>query len=215
MHVRYRILTFILVVTVALVLFFRGSPTPESMDELGEEASVDDATATMSVDYARELPAGAVSAAANEEASSPNAPGHAIRISSVYDVVFDTNDKSSPLSQVHAEFKNQNRDESWASAMEAGIRGSIKPAAGENKITVESVECRSTICGVAGSMPDVMEQPLPDPREILVGNFGVGWWQGDFSMAVRQHAYEEEEITRFLIVIANRGVMEKWSMPDQ
>ncbi len=149
---------------------------------------------------------------ANNKASSSQV--EAAEVVSAYDVAFNDDDPSSPLSQVHALFRAQPRNESWASAMEDGIRGSIVQTEATTGITIEYVECRSTICKVAGYMPSVSIEPQPDPRDIFLEQFGEGWWHGEPDMALRQHSYQDEGIERFLIIIANRGVMGSMAIPD-
>jgi hypothetical protein len=194
------------------------SASQETIDELATQKTADEVGVDSSIGADGD-------SAGIDKASPPNIPSDGIRTEnqndavqlwSAYDISFEDSDPNSPLSQIHIQFKNQQRDESWAAAVEAGIRGSINPVAATRiGATVEHVECRSTICEVAGFMPDIMGRSQPDPRDIFVDNFGVGWWQGDFSMAVRQHSYQDEGIRRFLVIIANAGVIEEWSMPDQ
>lgn len=149
--------------------------------------------------------------------SAKHAIDHADNIgaASVYDIVFDDNDPYSPLSLVHTLFLAEQRNESWASAMEGGIRGSIVWTEVTSSITVEQVECRFTICEVSGYMPDDMIGLQTDPRDVFSDEFGVGWWHGDYTMVLRQHTYDDEGINRFLIIIANRGVIENIPIPDR
>ncbi len=211
--------------SVVLAVVFGGSTPQETMDELAEQMSVDEVGVGSLVDLVGESAGSERSTTGIDKAPSPSDPSNAIhtenqngaaQLWSAYDIAFEDNDPYSPLSQVHMQFKNQQRDESWAMATEAGIRGSIDLVeAARIGVTVEHVECRSTICEVAGYMPEIMTRSPPDPRDIFVDDFGVGWWPGDFNTAVRQHNYEEEEFQRFLVIIANAGVIEEWTMPDQ
>ena len=97
---------------------------------------------------------------------------------SEYDAVFGQPDPWSPLQKVHARFASEARDESWANAMESGISQALVRSDVTAKITVAYVSCRSTICEVAGFMPDRMTNPDLDPNNLFPDDLGAGWWQG-------------------------------------
>lgn len=122
---------------------------------------------------------------------------------SEYEAVFSS---PSSLRKVHENFINEPRDESWASAMESGISQELVRSDETVDITVAYVECRSTICEVAGFMPDRMPNPDPDPYKLFPNDLGSGWWQGRIDMGVGAHTYDGEGITRFIVIIAEPDV---------
>ena len=121
---------------------------------------------------------------------------------SEYEAVFGLGEPSSPLQKVHADFVDEPRDASWADAMEAGITQALVQSDATAKITVAYVECRSSICEVAGSMPAGAHLSRPDPYSLFPENLGEGWWQGRIDMGIGTYTYEGEGIIRFIVIIA-------------
>jgi len=123
-------------------------------------------------------------------------------LSSEYDAVFGYSEPSSPLEKVHVRFTDEPRDESWASAMESGISQALVRSDATARMTVEYVRCHSTICEVAGFMPDRMKNPQLDPYSLFPNDLGAGWWQGRIDFGIGTHTYGDEGITRFIVIIA-------------
>lgn len=121
---------------------------------------------------------------------------------SEYEAVFGLREPSSSLQKIHADFVNEPRDASWADAMEAGITQALVRSDATAEITVAYVECRSTICEVAGFMPEGAAHSEPDPYSLFPENLGEGWWQGRIDMGIGTHTYETEGVTRFIVIIA-------------
>ncbi len=90
--------------------------------------------------------------------------------------------------------------------MESGIVQAISHTEATSHITVEHVECRSTICEVAGHMPYVASDSEIGPSAIFTEDLGAGWWQGRINMGVGQHAFQDEQVMRFIIIVANSEV---------
>lgn len=217
------LLVAVVAFAIALYVAFDGTTAGTATELSQAEMSAADDVAGASLNVAQEPLVNDATTGYTEETptrdirdrSTPSGdPVGSIPGSSVYDVVFGT-DTYSPLSKVHMHFKREPRDESWASAMEIGIGHSIERSEQTSWATVEQIECRSTICEVAGFMPDNMQNPEFDPYKLFSDDFGVGWWQGPLDMSLRQHTYEEEGITRFLFIIANRGVIQQFMPPEE
>jgi hypothetical protein len=121
---------------------------------------------------------------------------------SEYEAVFGLGEPLSPLQKVHADFVDEPRDASWASAMESGISQALVRSDATAEISVAYVECRSTICEVAGFVPDRMQNPELDPYSLFPDDLGAGWWQGTIDMGIGTHTYDDEGITRFIVIIA-------------
>ncbi|MDJ0750147.1 MAG: hypothetical protein QNJ11_11720 [Woeseiaceae bacterium] len=98
------------------------------------------------------------------------------------------------------------RNESWAAAMESGISTAIASPEPTSPITVEHIECRSTICEIAGYLPDTMGHSDVHPADILPEDIGAGWWQGRIDTGVGVHTYEGEPFARYIIIIADAEV---------
>jgi hypothetical protein len=134
-------------------------------------------------------------------ASDSQVSGRTVRIRDAYDVAFGEQQHDDSLSELHHRFKNEPRDEAWATAMESGISQHIATSGSVDWATVEHIECRTRICEVLGLMPDAMENPEMDPYALLPDGFEVGWWQGGLEILQRDHTYDGEGITRFMLII--------------
>jgi hypothetical protein len=200
-----------------MIVFFYSEAQPDKAVEA--EVSTSDRIGSSPADFAVEAADKPKALVGGEQVSKKsieiddgpsNGETHSMEIASVYDVVFDS-DSSSPLSKIHGAFKREEKNESWANAMEEGIRLTIAKSEAKDWAHVESVECRATICEVAGFMLDTQDNQERDPRDLFPDDFEVGWWQGQgsISMPVRQHSYEEEGITRFLIIVADNDAIER------
>lgn len=144
-------------------------------------------------------PAVQIDAISRDDIKAPTEPA---QTQSVYDVVFGRPEPGNPLWETHLAFTNEPRDESWASAMESGISQHIAKSETSDWATVDKIECRSTICEVLGFMPDAMENPELEPHNLISDGFGLGWWQGvGKEVMTRQHTYDAEGITRFMLII--------------
>ncbi|MGH6947795.1 MAG: hypothetical protein ACREDZ_10745 [Kiloniellales bacterium] len=214
MPIRHLVVSLIVACAAAVLIFAVGSAIRDGgvgVREGDTSMAHEPAGAAADIGLERAESAGVVAEDGHRSKKSTDSPGAAehratpITISTVYDVVFG-NDDGSPLSQIHSQFKNEQRDNSWADATESGIRLSIAKSGANDWATVEHIECRATICEIAGFMPDRMQHPELDPRELFPDDFGIGWWQGQIDMALRTHTYDDEGITRFLIIVANTRV---------
>ena len=116
---------------------------------------------------------------------------------------FDVALENSSFGGIHRAFKEEERDESWASAMESGLGLAIQRSQATNWATIVEIECRTSICEVRGYMPDPMENQELDPGSLLTGDLGAGWWQGSVDMISSTHTYEGEDVTRFVLIIAD------------
>ena len=95
-----------------------------------------------------------------------------------YNPEFDVAVENSSFGTLHRAFKAEERDESWASAMENGLGLAIQKSQATQWTTIVDIECRTSICEVRGYMPDRMGNQEFDPGSLLTGDFGAGWWQG-------------------------------------
>ena len=121
-----------------------------------------------------------------------------IRIPRIYDEIIGPPTRMTTIPNIHADFKNEPRDESWASAMESGIRHHIANSGTGDWAVVEYIECRSNTCEIAGYSMGGTEN---HPGNLLAGDFGAGWWQGHFNVYSTRHTYEGEEIPRFILIV--------------
>ena len=120
-----------------------------------------------------------------------------IRIPSAYRDLVDPipRHRPSPL-EIHAIFEKEPRDETWAAAMEAGIRDHYARFGAAEKTVVEYVECRSKYCEIAGfrekDFSGVTGRVFSDMTK-------SGWWQADGGdNYISGHA---DGVDRFVIIV--------------
>ena len=199
------VLAIVIVTVIAAALLVRHSEIRNTPDQVLRTESVVEMPATNLAQDAIDT----ATPAASDLQVEPTQPAVPIQPESVYDIAFGRPEPGNLLWEIHADFESQPRDESWASAMESGIRLHIVDSEATEWATVEEVECRASICEVRGFMPDAMEHPDLDPYELISGDFGTGWWQGGINVMTRQHTFNSEEITRFMLIMV-RVDEEEW-----
>ena len=95
----------------------------------------------------------------------------------------------------HEVFKNESRDESWASAMEAGMNHSIANSSVSGSVVVEYLECRSRMCEIAGYLIDEEIHPT----EMLTAFEQSGAWPGKYSKHTSR--FTDAGVKRFITII--------------
>jgi hypothetical protein len=203
---------FLIAVVVAVTVFLSTRKISDEYSDL-ESQSVRAPAATRPTNETSEDTAEFPASVDQKSRINIQDPAEPVQIQSIYDDVFGRPEPGNPLSELHFEFKDEPRDESWASAMESGISQQIAKSGTGDWATVENIECRSKICEVQGFMPDTMEHPELDPHVLLTDGFGTGWWQGGMNIMTRQHTFDGEGITRFMLIIV-RIDEEKWGPPE-
>lgn len=98
------------------------------------------------------------------------------------------------FSERHAQFAAEQRNESWAFAMEAGIQNFLAAHAADSGIVIESVECRSKSCEVAGYVSDESD----GINSTIYGFTSEHWWDGGNSVSVKE--FDLEGSTGFIFV---------------
>lgn len=98
------------------------------------------------------------------------------------------------FSERHAEFATEPRNEPWAFSMEAGISNFLAARAPRVGVVIESIECRSENCEVAGYLVDGTEYI----DSSLYDFTSESWWQGSNAVAV--HEFEAGDRDLFVLV---------------
>jgi hypothetical protein len=130
-----------------------------------------------------------------------NSPGRSqqraegVRLPLAYrEQIGDVRPRRPSFSERHARFASEMRDESWAFAMEAGIRNFLAARAPSAGIVIDSVECRSESCEVAGYLTDET-----DGLNSAIYSFtSEPWWDGGKAVSVREMDLENR--TGFVFV---------------
>lgn len=211
MSARHAILLVAAVIVAAASLLVTGPTNEDTFPESQsgpESASSDPLDETAGDSINSPAPTG------SENRTNSQGPTESMQVQSAYDVVFGEPDPSNPLWEAHLAFTVEPRNEAWAITVESSIRSHIANSGANDWATVDKIECRSTICEVLGLMPDAMLNPELDPNNLLGDGFGVGWWQGvGQEVMTRQHTYDGEGITRFMLIIVQVNE-ERYGQPD-
>ena len=194
------VISVILATLVVVVILFWTSSSDRDQDPILELPRPPSAASSPD-ETAQDGESQAAAAEAEPQVGSP-APAEPDLPQSVYDVVFGQPQPDNPIEAAHLAFTNEPRDESWASAMESGIREHIRGSEALEWATVDKIECRSSICEILGRMPDSMYNPGLNSQDLISDGFGLGWWTGvGMEVMSREHTYEDEGITRFMLII--------------
>ncbi len=197
-----RLVTSVVLTTfiVAVILSWSSSPDRDQ-DPILESPQPPPTAAGLPDEAAQEGEGQAAPTEAKPQFGSP-APAERDLPQSAYDVVFGQPQPGNPIEAAHLAFINEPRDESWASAMESGIREHVRGSDAIEWATVDKIECRSSKCEILGRMPDLMYNPELNPQDLISDGFGLGWWTGvGMEVMTWEHTYEEEGITRFMLII--------------
>ena len=111
------------------------------------------------------------------------------------------------LSQVHADFKTEQRDEPWAAAMESGIRNYFSGRGKSDGLILEYLECRSRHCVGAGitasSNKDTTGRVVSDTFKVVGDMAKAGWWQADGGMSLIRSS--PDGVDRFIVFVGRYG----------
>lgn len=118
-----------------------------------------------------------------------------VRLPTKYaDMIAQSRPRSPTFAERHEKFASEDRDESWAFAMEAGIQNFLAVHAPVSGIVIESVECRSESCEVSGYLSDDTD----GINSAIFGFTSEHWWDGGNAVSVKE--FDLEEGTGFVFV---------------
>ena len=198
-HLFTLVLGIVLGLSIAIYLFPPDSDTQPGIATVVSDKITEAETRDQRQEIVPDLSPGTSAGPISEEsepAEGPNArPFVPANTPLEYDELIGPPVRSRGARELHATFKAEPRSDPWASAMEAGIAQTVSEHAPGIGLSIEYIECRTTMCELGGvaSVEDVGNASALWSEVVQ-----SGYWQGStrYHMTVGTTA----GITRFMVI---------------